>query len=285
MAAVLLALGAALGWGVSDFLGGLKSRSSSVLLVLLLSQTTALVLLSVLVAVDAAALPDPGHLGYAAVAGLSEAIGIAALYRGLSVGTMSVVAPVAATAPVLPLLAGLALGEVPGPLSSAGLVLAAIGVVITSVQRDAAGPAAVRVGPSVGYGLLAALGFGLFFLAMDAASEAGVGWALLVARLTSVTGMLLAVIGVWLRGRRPRARGADLPVVALIGLLIMTADFLYATATTQGLLGVAVVLGSLHTIVTIGLARVVLKERLDRLQRAGIVVVLLGVLAITGSSV
>jgi uncharacterized membrane protein len=105
MAAVLLALGA-LGWGVSDFLGGLTSRSSSFLLVLLLSQITALVLLSVLVAADAAALPDSGHLGNAAAAGLSEAIGIAALYRGLSVGTMSVVAPVAATAPVLPLLAG-----------------------------------------------------------------------------------------------------------------------------------------------------------------------------------
>jgi drug/metabolite transporter (DMT)-like permease len=90
-----------------------------------------------------------------------------------------------------------------------------------------------------------------------------------------------AVAAVLVRGRRFRVRKADLPVMAVIGVLIVAADSMYATATTLGLLGVAAVLGSLHTIVTIGLAQIWLGERLERMQRIGVAVVLCGVLAIT----
>jgi drug/metabolite transporter (DMT)-like permease len=283
MTAVGLALGAALGWGLSDFLGGLKSRSSAVLSVLLVSQLTALVALAIVVVARGSGPPGGGSLGYAAMAGAGEVVGIAALYRGLAVGRMTVVAPVAATAPVLPVLFGLARGEVPGPVTSAGLVLAAAGVVITSIRPHNATAATSRLGPSIGYGLLAAAGFGSFFLAMDAASEGDVLWSLLTARLTSVVGVAaVAAVTIARRGRL-RLRKGDLHVMALVGLLIVAADFMYATATTLGLLGVAAVLGSLHTIVTIVLARAVLGERLERFQRIGIVTVLLGALAITGS--
>jgi len=283
VAAVMLALGAAVGWGLSDFLGGLKSRSSSVLPVLLVSQVTALsVLAGIVVARDQPA-PDGRFLVYAALAGGGEVVGIAALYRGLAVGQMTVVAPVAATAPVLPVLAGLLTGNVPGPVASVGVVLAAAGIAITSARRDAARTAPSRLVPSVGYGLLAAAGFGSFFLTMDLASEADVPWALLTARLTSVTAVgAVTAVAIGRPGRLRMQRG-DLPVIALIGLLIVAADAMYATATTLGLLGVAAVLGSLHTVVTICLARVVLDERLEPIQRVGVVTVLLGVLAIAGS--
>jgi drug/metabolite transporter (DMT)-like permease len=282
VAAIVLALGAALGWGLSDFLGGLKSRSSSVLAVLFVSQVTALTVLAFIVVARGQPAPDGRFLAYAALAGVGEVVGIAALYRGLAVGQMTVVAPVAATAPVLPVLAGLLTGEVPGPVASAGVVLAAVGVAITSARRGVV-KATSRLAPSVGYGLLAAVGFGSFFLAMDLASEADVPWALLAARLTSVTAVgavTLVAIG---RPGRLRVQRKHLPVMALIGLLIVAADAMYATATTLGLLGVAAVLGSLHTVVTIGLARVVLDERLEPVQRVGVVTVLLGVLAIAGS--
>jgi drug/metabolite transporter (DMT)-like permease len=283
VAAILLALGAALCWGLSDFLGGLKSRSSAVLSVLLVSQVTALSVLAFIVVARGLPAPDGRFLAYAAIAGLGEAVGIAALYRGLAVGQMTVVAPIAATAPVLPVLAGLAAGEVPGPVASVGVVLAAAGVAITSARRDAVNTAPSRLAPSVGYGLLAAAGFGSFFLAMDLASEADVPWALLAARLTSVlTVGAVTVVAIGRTGRLRVQRG-DLHVLALIGLLIVGADSMYATATTRGLLGVAAVLGSLHTVVTIGLARIVLDERLERAQRVGVVTVLLGVLAIAGS--
>lgn len=278
MTAALLALGAALSWGLSDFLGGLKSRSSATVVVLLVSQVTALCVLTVTVAVRGLPAPDGRFLPIAALAGVGEVVGIAALYRGLAVGRMTVVAPVAATAPVLPLLVGLVSGEVPGPLAGVGLVLAITGVVVTSTRADTtAGPA--RLAPSVGYGLLSAAGFGLFFLTMDSASEGDVPWALLTARLAAV----LAVGAAAALTSRRRLRRRDLPAMALIGLLIVTADTLYATATTMGLLGVAAVLGSLHTVVTIALASLTLDERLGRAQRIGVATALLGVLTIAAS--
>ena len=104
------------------------------------------------------------------VAGLAEAV-VAALYRGLAVGSMSIVAPVAATAPVVPVLAGVALGEPPTALQGGGIVLAIAGVTMISLVPP--GQRSTRnVGPSVLFGLLTALGFGGFLAAMDGASEA-----------------------------------------------------------------------------------------------------------------
>jgi drug/metabolite transporter (DMT)-like permease len=269
--AILLALGAAVGWGLSDFLGGLKSRSSSTASVLLVSQLTALGVLAVATAVRGEPLPDGRFLAYAALAGAGEALGIAALYRGLAVGRMTVVAPVAATAPAVPILAGLAAGEVPEAVTGAGVALAAIGVIITSVQRR------------VGYGLLAAAGFGTFFVAMDSASQAGVLWALLTARLTSVLAVAAATLVVIGRSGHLYVHKGDIAVMAGIGAFIVVADGMYAIATTVGLLGIAAVLGSLHTVVTIILARTILNERLQWIQRIGVLTVLLGVLAIAAS--
>ncbi|TGA95275.1 DMT family transporter [Streptomyces sp. MZ04] len=277
MLAVLLALGASLGWGASDFLGGLKSRSLPLISVLLISQTTALALLMAMVAAKGTPLPDVSSLGQAAVAGLAETAGVAALYRGLAVGRMGIVAPVAATAPVVPLVAGVVTGEVPAPLQFGGLALALVGLVITS-KSPADGGTGRRALPSLLYGLLAALGFGTFFLAMHNASGEDVGWALLVARLTAVTAIAAVIVA---QRRRVTITGADLPATAAIGVLIITADFLYATASNLGMASTAAVLGSLHTVVTIALARIVLKERLGRLQQFGIALSLVGVLAIS----
>jgi drug/metabolite transporter (DMT)-like permease len=280
---IALALGAALCWGVSDFLGGLRSRSVPLLSVLLISQAAALVVLLLGVVVRGALPPEATALGFAAIAGSAEVVGIAALYRGLAVGTMSIVAPVAATAPVLPLLVGLVLGEVPAPIQGAGLVLAAAGIVVTAVKRDPTSALSAGLVRSVIYGLLAALGFGTFFVAMDAASEADILWALFVARLTAVTALSSVAAIAVLRHVRFGIRKSDLPVIALIGVLIVAADAMYATATTLGLLGIVAVLGSLHTVVTMGLARIYLKEHLERAQRIGVAAVLLGVLAIAAS--
>ncbi|WP_187238567.1 DMT family transporter [Actinomadura sp. HBU206391] len=272
----MLALGAALSWGLSDFLGGLKGRSVPVVLVLLISQATALGLLTVIVLVRGAGPPDTESLIWAVAAGLSEMVGIAALYRGLSTATMSIVVPAAATAPVVPLVVGLPAAQVPGPLQTAGVILAIIGIVVTARRPGTA--TATRVGPSIGYGLLAALGFGLFFTAMDTASHGDIGWALLAARLASVT--VMATVALALRPR-PAVHRTELPTIAAIGALIVAADSMYATASTLGLLGVVAVLGSLHTIVTIALARIFLKEHLHRLQRFGVAITLTAVVAIS----
>lgn len=278
MLAVLLSLGAALGWGVSDFLGGLKSRSMPLLSVLLISQAVALVLLVGIVGSFAGAPPQPRFLLYAAVAGLGEGVGVAALYRGLAVGTMSVVAPVAAIAPAVPLVAGLMLGEIPAPMQNVGLVLAIGGVVVTSRQRRSGEQARRKLLRSILHGLLSALGFGIFFVALDAASEGSVPWALLIARFTSVA----AVAAAYVVSRPSLAlRKGDFTIMVLMGILIVSADFMYAMATTLGYLSVVAVLGALHTVVTVAMAGIFMHERIARLQGIGIAACICGVLIIT----
>jgi uncharacterized membrane protein len=277
MLAVLLATGASLVYGVSDFLGGLKSRSLPLLSVLLVSQGSALVLLAAVVIASGEGPPDGRYIVYGAIAGLAEAVGVAALYRGLAVGTMSIVAPIASTAPVVPIVAAIGLGELPGAIQGGGILVAVAGVALISyggAERSATGD----VTPSVLFGLLTALGFGGFLVAMDAASEGSVPWALLMARLTSV-----AAFGAVFMVRRPpiAVRPVELPVLALIGVLIIAADALYAVATTEGLLSVVAVLSSLYPIVTIALARAYLDERIARLQQVGVAIALLGVAAIS----
>ncbi|MGH3759473.1 EamA family transporter [Actinophytocola sp.] len=267
---MLLALGASLGWGVSDFLGGLRSRSMRLLSVLLVAQTTSLALVAVVVLVRGAGPPGPNYLAAAAVAGVAELVGVAALYRGLAVGRMSLVAPISAAAPAVPLVAGLVLGEVPGVPQTAGLVLIVAGITVASRTADSAG----RVGPSIAHGATSAVGFGAFYVMMDAASEGDLPWALLVARLAALFLVAAALVAT---RTRPAVRRADLPVLLAIGLFSTAGDTMYAAATTLGFLGVVAVLAALHSVVTIGLARVVLLERVSPLQQFGIAGCLTGV--------
>jgi drug/metabolite transporter (DMT)-like permease len=277
--AVALALGSSLVYGVSDFLGGLMSRSLPLLSVLLVSQASALVVLAAIVLASGASAPEAQFILYGAIAGLCEAVGVAAFYRGLAVGVMSIVSPIAATAPVVPVVAALALGELPAPIQALGMALALAGIAIISF--DPHGLRASRdVGPSVLFGLLTALGFGGFLLAMDAASEGSVQWALFTARLAAV----VAFTAVFLVRRAPLSvQPAEVPVLVLIGLLIIGADSMYAVATTEGLLSVVAVLSSLYPVVTIVLARFYLHERLQRHQRLGVAASLGGAITISAA--
>jgi drug/metabolite transporter (DMT)-like permease len=278
MLAVALALGSSLAWGVSDFLGGVKSRTFPLFLVLLISQGAALIVLAVIVAALGEPPPGGDFLLFAALAGIAETIGVAALYRGLAVGVMSIVAPVAATAPVVPLVVGVALGEQPGTVQGAGIALAVVGIVITACRSDPGGEREQAVGASVLFGALCALGFGSFYVAMDAASEGEIQWALLLARATSVAAFLVVIAAT---RPRPVPRSRDVPVIALIGILIIAADAMYATASTKGVLGVVAALSTLYPIVTIALARIYLSEEVERRQQLGIALALGGVVAIS----
>jgi drug/metabolite transporter (DMT)-like permease len=278
--AVALAIGSSLVYGVSDFLGGVKSRTLPLVSVLLVSQGSALVLLAIFVIARGGDPPGGQFLVYAAIAGLSEAVGVAALYRGLAVGVMSIVTPIAGTAPAVPVVAAIALGELPDPLQGAGIALAVIGVAIISYTPSTENASSREVVPSLVFGLLTALGFGGFLVAMDAASEGSVPWALLVARATSVSIFAVAFL---IQRKSLAVSRADVPVLILIGTLIIAADAMYAVASTEGLLSVVAVLSSLYPVVTIALARVYLQERIDRHQQLGVAVALAGVAIISAS--
>ena len=217
---------------------------------------------------------DTGQAIAAAAAGLSGVVGLTAFYRALAVGTMSVVAPVSSTGLVVPVAVGVASGHSPAAVQGVGIVLAAAGVILAS-REAAAEERRDRTTPGVGLALLAALGFGGYFVGSDLAADGGVLLTVFVARAAAVPvlAFLAALQGDGLLPPDPRT-AAQLFVV---GALDRAATGLYTFATTKGILAVVSVLGALYPVMTVLLARSILHERLQRAQSAGVVVAMAGV--------
>jgi drug/metabolite transporter (DMT)-like permease len=268
---VLLALGASFCWGCADFLGGSRARRLPVLTVLFTAAPVGLVAMGVVVALRGDAPPPGTFWLWASLSGIGGAIGIAGLYKALAVGRMGVVAPITATAPLIPVVAGLARGERPSTLQYIGIVVAFLGILIAAreVEKSAIHR---RVAAGVGYALIAFAGFGFTQLTLDEASNDDPYWATFALRM--VFTVALAIVFVVLRpARAPRA---VLPSLVLLGLLDVGGTLFFAVATSRGLLSVVAVLGSLYPVVVIALARVVLHERLARIQLVGAAVALAG---------
>ena len=242
---------------------------------MLVSQATGLVWVLVWVAASRDGVPPAGDILPAVVAGAGGAVALSAFYRALSIGTMSIVAPISATGALVPVITGLAGGARPSGVQAGGMVAAVIGVILASREQQEGG-AAVDARRSVLLALVAAAGFGMFLTLLKPASDHSVPWALLFVRLSSVTaiGLVAAARG---DSVRPAFTASALPAVALVGTLDVAANALYAVATTKGLLSIVSVLGDLYPVSTILLARAVLHERVRRSQEAGIVAVLAGV--------
>jgi drug/metabolite transporter (DMT)-like permease len=275
-----LALGASLSWGLSDFLAGLKSRTLAVAAVLAVSQPAGLAFVAVALLVVGGEAPGASESAWAAAAGAVGVLALAALYRGLAAGAMSVIAPISATAAAVPLAVGLARGERPSALQAAGIGLALVGVALASREPAEETLGGSRLAAGFGFAVLAALGFGFFFVAVDAASDGGASvlWVTLVLRSAS-SGLVLAA-ALALRPRLPR-EPATLAVLLAVGALDMSANVLFAAASTRGLVSVVSVLASLYPVVVVLLARTVLKERIARAQQAGVVLALIGVALIS----
>lgn len=281
---VLLALLSSALWGTSDFLGGTAARRLPVTSVLGVSQLVALLGLTALAVSTGALTTDRGYLAPGVAAGLIGMLSLAAFYRALAVGTMGVVAPIAALGVVVPVAAGFAQGERPGALQLAGIALAVAGVVLAS------GPE-LRPGRSGAVPLLlaafSAVGFGTVFVLVAAAAEAGgtapVVMTLLTMRLASVTALTLLLLAVVRRrGAELSVRRADLPVLVTIGLFDVGANASFAIASQSDLLSVTAVLASLYPVMTVLLARRFHLERLAPVQLFGVAGALAGVLLIAG---
>jgi drug/metabolite transporter (DMT)-like permease len=274
MKAIALALGASLTWGVADFFGPLKGRTYGALRVLFYVQLGGLAAIAAVVAVRGQGPADSAAL-LAIPAAISGTLGLYAYYRGMAVGAMSIVAPIAGISAVVPVTFGIVTGERPSSWQLLGIATALGGVFLASREPGRGGP---KIAAGVGLALLAAVGFGGYFPAMHAAGDADFWWAALIFRMTS-TSVILATVAI----RRP-ALGIErvqIPLLALIGIGDMLGNLLFAAASTSGLVSVTSVLASLYPIVTVILARLVLNERVARAQEAGIVLTLAGVALIS----
>jgi len=276
---IILALGSSVCWGISDFLGGLQSRRISVLAVLLVTQPVGLGL-----ALAVATLGGGGGLSASdvAIAISAGAIGVAALaafYRAMALGSVSVAATIGALGIAVPVVAGIVGGDSPSAVQGAGAVAAFAGAVLVAREPDPEWRRATAV--SVGLAALAGVGFGLFFWGLDLASPPNPAWTIVCARIGGVAMLVAAAVAV-----RPslRIERGMAPALAAIAVCDVAANSLFAVATNHGLLSLVAVAGSLYSAVTVLLARLVLGERLARVQRAGVVLALVGVAALAGGS-
>lgn len=288
MSAVLLALAAAVAFGVADFLAGVLSRRRHFSIIGLISQLSAGATVLAVLPWFSGGGPSAVALGWGVVSGLGGGVGSLALYRGLGHGQMNVVAPLSAVGgAALPALAGIALGERPSPLAltGIGLALPALWLVSRPTGSGTSTAAGVRDG------LLAGAGFAVLFIALDRAGDASGLWPVAVGQLAS----LLMVAGFVLVSRRtrptapggpatpasPAATGSAVGGALLVGVLSVTATFLYFLATHAGLLTVAAVLTSLYPAVTVLLAATFLRERTSRVQVVGLIAATAAVVLVT----
>ena len=269
--AALLALGGALCWGVGDFLGGLASRRLAVITVLAVSQAIGLAGLFLWVLVAGDAFPGISQLLPAAAAGIAGLVGLGALYRGLAIGAMGIVAPISAASPIVPLAVDAARGDTPAALQWLGIALVLTGIAVLSHEPSRAGQR--RVAAGTGLAVLAALGFGLFVVGLDAGADESAAWAVVAARAASVSVAVVAAVVTRGSLRPPRQL---LPMLVGVGVFDTGANVFVAAATTHGAAGIVAVLSALYPVVTVVLAWRLLGEHLARSKRVGGVVALAG---------
>lgn len=266
-------------WGTSDFLGGTLSRRLRTVHVLGASQLVSAVLAVALLGVPGLRAAGVGSWAWSVGAGVAWALAMGAFYTALAVGTMGVVAPIAAAGAAVPVAVGLLGGEQPGPLALAGAVVALGGIVgAAGPELDASAAAGRRRGAALA--VAAALLFGLEILCLARGSAVSVGATLAGMRVSALACTLLALVPLGRPGRHrrrdPRPRARDLPPLLLLGALDVAATLAYALASRAGLVSLVAVLASTYPVVTVLLARRVHGERIRAVQGLGVLAVLAG---------
>jgi drug/metabolite transporter (DMT)-like permease len=269
---VLLGLASAITYGAADFLGGFVTRRTSVFSVMVVSQLFGTSLLFVALPFFLEDGPTDRALIFGALAGIGGAAGVGLFYKGLSIGRMSVLAPVTAVLSAsFPVLFGLLTGDRPEVLALGGVVLAVAAVALIS-SSPGSGSRDRPAGLPLAFG--AGIGFGLFFILLAQTGEGAGLWPLVSGRLSSLAAMVVMAL-VARRSMRP-APGTVLQIGAA-GVLDVAANIFYLLSTRHGLLSIVAVVTSLYPASTVVLARFVLHERLGPVQVVGLGVAAAGV--------
>jgi uncharacterized membrane protein len=289
---IMFALAAAVLYGSADFLGGAASRHSRALSVAFLSVPVGAAVMLAAAVVSGEQAPTAG-LGWAIASGVFGAVGLMVFYAGLAAGPMSVVAPVSAlVSTVLPVGVAVASGEHLGAGVYAGAAVCLVATVLVSLERGtparlpaiAAGPRFLADRPALrglAYGTVCGAMFGVFFVCLRNAGTSGVFWPVCTSRLANSAVVIAVAV---LAGARPVGRAAGTRVLAAAvgsGVLDASANLCYVLATRAGLFGIAAVLTSLYPGITVLLARVVLRERMQGVQRLGLLLAGVGIVLVT----
>jgi uncharacterized membrane protein len=262
---VLLGLLSAASWGAGDFGGGLLTRRAPLFGVVGVTQAVGLFVALGLALALREPLPQGADLGWSLAAGVTGMLGISALYRGLGVGRMGVVAPTTGLiGAVVPVAVGFGLEGVPRVVTVIGIAAALIAVVLVT---RAPGHDTDRRPSGLGWGVLAGSAIGLFNVSIGELSDAATFMPLVVMRVVQAA-LVVALVIAW---RQPwRLDGWTFRRVLVVGILDMGGNVAFIAAAQTGALAVAAVLSSLYPVVTVILAVSLLRERLTRRHVAGI---------------
>jgi len=268
--AVLLALCSAIVYGVADYCGGHASRRWPSPAVAAFGQTVGLAILLLVLPFLGDPVAPARDLGWGALAGLAGVIGLVCFYRALADGAMTAVAPITAVvSAVVPLVAGLLLGERPGGLALAGMLLAVAAIILVSGAVGTHPDAKPTTGPILALAFVAGLGFGMLFVCLDRTSEGSGLWPFVPMRLVSIPvafALAVPVRAAW-RGRPDRAL---ITLIVASGVLDMSANVFFLLASRRGLLAVVGVISALYPASTVTLAFWRDGERMSRWQVLGL---------------
>ncbi|MFI8390907.1 EamA family transporter [Streptomyces sp. NPDC085540] len=271
----LFALATAVLWGLADFGGGLLTRRIPALTVVVVSQVVAVVVLGAVVLGTGAWREAGPQLWFAVGAGLVGPVAMLSFYKALALGPMGVVSPLGSLGVVVPVTAGLMVGERPGLGQFAGIAVAVVGIVLAGGPELRGAPVQRQ---AVVLTLVAAFGFGavMALIAEASSTVTGLFLALFVQRVTNVA---VGGAALWTQTRRglpalpagtgPKLLWGLLPALAFVGLADVAANGTYSIAAQNGPVTMAAVLSSLYPVITALAAFAVLKERLRAVQAAG----------------
>jgi drug/metabolite transporter (DMT)-like permease len=282
---VVLGLGAATCIGVSNIVAGITARRLGPLTVGFWSQATGMALCALLLLAFRPPLL-PGQIPAGLVAGLAGGIGVAVFYRAMTAGAISLVSPITACAVIFPVVYAIASGETLTLLAAVGIVAIIGGIVLASLR-----PTPVRGDPpdtriatdrrAIVLSIIAAVGFGCFFILIDFAPPA-TGWSALWTAGAVRTSGFMVQVALALFGRKGVSwPGHYMPAVALAGALDLTALTLISFGATTDAYGIVTALVSLYPVIVALLGVVFLGERLTRPQTIGATLAMAGVLLVS----
>ena len=277
MLAALLALAASFTWGTSNYLAGVETRTRSVWHVTALSQIAAAAAAAVGLVAATQAPPGGWDLVLLIATGIATAAGLVMFYKALAIGTMSVVAPIIAAEVLIPVTAGILLGERPGLHAYIGMVVTVGGVVLIS-RTPQHGTHAANARKAVLLAVLTAVAWGFMLLVYGTVGKENPAWAVFDTRVSSAAVLAAYVL---LSGRGLSLKGQNVPVLAAIGILLALANFLFIIASGIGYLSVTSILGSLSPVIVTVYAQTFLHERLMPWQWVGFDAVFTGIVLLS----
>jgi drug/metabolite transporter (DMT)-like permease len=272
---ILFGLGSALAFGAGDFTGGTAARRLPALAVAAGAQVVGLLGLLVLLLITGATAPHAGALWIGAAAGIAGATGLAALYRGLAMGSMGIVTALSGLGSVIiPLGVSALLGAAVSSLQLVGVALAAVAAVAASGASLSGG---VR-GDALRMAALAAVAFGAWFVLLDLAAEGDAMWALVASRASASVFMVAVAV---VAGTRVQPGPRQVGLIGLAGILDVAGNGLFVLARGEIAVGLAAAMSGIYPIVTMILARVVGGEALPRLGLVGVILAVAAIVLIS----